>query len=281
MTAAPTPSPGSAADQERQIADLRRSFADLRKSQSSSGVVVVLLVIVIVVEFAAFAYYTKERLHDNFSQTAIQKAVSDKLPQVYPVAAAQLQKAATNAIPTYRQLASERFEKLRPQLAANARARLERIPEDTGKVMNERLHTAFEGALSRLEPDIKAAFPSLTDAQKTDLLNAHFHDAINQRNKDIAAHIDHIYTNELTTVHAALDKFEVPPADVAPSSDRAQRDFLHTMLVLADYELMNGDMFGGAGPAGGAVDTGGGIHPPRPHAQPTTAPTTQAASAAN
>ena len=270
MTAAPTPSPGPEQEQVRQVADLRQRFADLRKSQGSSSTIVVFLVVIIAIEFTAFAYFTKQRIASNFSQVAIQKAVSDRLPQILPIAGEQLQKAATDALPTYRELAAERFQKLRPELAQRARERLEKIPEETGKLMNEQLQTAFQGALQRVEPDVKATFPSLTDQQKQDLLNVYFHDAIEQRNKAIAAHIDQIYTNELTSMDAALDNFQLPPPGEGPSTDKAQRDFLHTMLMLADYELMNGDLFAGADKPARTVHS-------RP--MPTTAPATQAAMA--
>jgi hypothetical protein len=254
-----------------EFARLRQRFAELRRAESAARTRMLAVVVVVVLLFAGFAWTTVNRVQSNFSQPAVQKAIADRLPQVMPPAGEQLQKAATNAMPTYRKLAAERFEKARPAFAAKARARLEQVPDETGHLMADALHAAFAGAQRRIEPEARQAFPSLTDAQKQDLLNVYFHDAIAARDKELATHITGIYTKELVTVHAALENFELPREEAStPASthlDKAQRDFLHTLLVLADFELLNGD----APPA--AADNAA-----RP-ARATTAPTTQAADA--
>jgi hypothetical protein len=227
---------------ESEVARMRTRFAELRSAQRAARVRVLILAVVVVIMFAAFAHFTVRRVQDNFEQRAVQQAVAERLPEVLPVAGEQLRVAAVNAMPTYRKLAAERFEQVRPSLAAKARARLEKVPDETGQLMSDALQTAFDAALKRIEPDVKRTFPSLTDAQKQDLLNVYFHDAIAARDKELSAYIEKLYTNELLSMHAALDKFELPRDDAAgPTADKAQRDLLHTMLTLADYELLNAD----------------------------------------
>jgi hypothetical protein len=240
------PSPSSTGDAE--VARMRARFADLRKAQRAARLRVLALAAIVVIMFAVFAHVTVRRVQDNFEQRAVQQAVAERLPEVLPLAGEQVRVATLNALPTYRKLAAERFEQVRPALAARARARLEKVPDETGHLLGEALHTAFDSALKRIEPDVKRTFPSLTDAQKRDLLNVYFHDAIEARNKELASYIEKLYTNELLTMHAALDKFELPRDDAAthdttaaPTDDKAQRDLLHTMLMLADYELLNAD----------------------------------------
>jgi hypothetical protein len=221
---------------------MRARFDELRRAQRTARARVLILAVIVVIMFAAFAHFTVRRVQDNFEQRAVQQAVAERLPEVLPIAGEQLRVATLNALPTYRKLAAERFREVHPALAARARARLEKVPDETGHLMSEALHGAFEGALKRIEPDVKRTFPSLTDAQKQDLLNVYFHDAIDARNKEVAAYIEKVYTNELLGMHAALDKFELPRDDAAgPTTDKAQRDLLHTMLMLADYELLNAD----------------------------------------
>jgi hypothetical protein len=229
------------ASSDPDVARLRQRFAELRRADAASRRRMLAVVAVVVVLFAAFAYTTVHRVQSNFNQPAVQKAVAERLPQVMPPAGEQLQKAAVNAMPTYRKLAAERFQKARPELAAKTRARLEKIPDETGHMMTETLHTAFDAAQRRIEPEVKQAFPSLTDAQKQDLLTVYFHDAIAARDKDLAAHIGGVYAKELVTMHGALENFELPRDEAAPTLDKAQRDFLHTLLVLADFEVLNGD----------------------------------------
>jgi hypothetical protein len=273
MTPAPTTAsspPASSAADTPDVSRLRQRFAELRRAEAAARRRLAAVTLVVVLLFAAFTYFTLHRVQDNFNQPAVQKAVADRLPQVMPPAGEQLQTAAVNAMPTYRKLAAERFQQARPALAARTRARLEKVPDETGHMMSDALHAAFDGAQHRIEPDVKQAFPSLTDAQKQDLLNVYFHDAIAARDKDLATHISGVYAKELVTMQAALENFELPRDEASsPTADKAQRDFLHTLLVLADFELLNGDA---APAAGDRVRTARATIT-------TTAPTTQAASA--
>jgi hypothetical protein len=236
------PTPSSPADVD--VAILRQRFAELRRCQAAARRTLVLLAVVVIGSFAAFSYFTTNRVRDNFSQAAVQKAVADRLPAVIPLAGSELQKASLNALPVYRQLAVERYQKIQPELAAKALARLDRVPHDTGRLMSERIDASFAKVLKRIEPEVTRTFPSLTDQQKRDILAHSFQEGIAERNKAIASHIESIYVNELSAVHTALDNFQVPDAHEDPAAhdaDRLQRDFLHSLLVLADYELMSGD----------------------------------------
>lgn len=249
-------SSSSAVGSSPEVARMRQRFAELRRAQRTARARVLILAIVIIAMFAAFAHFTVRRVQDNFEQRAVQQAVAERLPEVLPIAGEQVRVAAVNALPTYRKLAAERFREVHPALAARARARLEKVPDETGHLMSEALRSAFDGALKRIEPDVKRTFPSLTDAQKQDLLNVYFHDAVAARDKELAAYIEKVYTNELLTMHAALDKFELPRDDAAgPTADKAQRDLLHTMLMLADYELLNADAEVAADATGAATSS--------------------------
>ncbi len=261
--AAPDPS-----SPEAQITAMRVRFAELRKRQNGSRAQLIILTLVIVALFGIFAIATYSRVTGNFDHAAVQKAVQDRLPDILPVAGEQLQKAATNAMPVYKQLATERYEKVRGELAHKALERVYKIPEETGTQMSDQLHLSFEKALKKVEPDLKKAFPSLTDQQKQDILNVYFNDAIEARNKEIATHITNIYSAELVKVHNAFDSFDVPTNDNPDNSNKVHRDFLHTLLVLADYELMNGDIL--------SVGAGNSAIPVGDHK--IAAPTTQQAS---
>lgn len=228
---------------------LRERFAELRKRQAAGRVPLILLTLAVIAFFGVFTFMTINGVKGNFSQMAVQKAVSDRLPAVIPLAGAQLQKAAVNALPVYRDLAVERYEKVRPVLAEKTMARLDRIPDESAKMMNEALDASFARVLKRIEPEFNKAFPGLSDAQKQEILSGYFHDMIEARNKTVASHIDAMYTNDMIGVHAALDHFNLPGEEAKASPDELQREFLHSMLVLADYELMNGDVFQVSEPA--------------------------------
>lgn len=229
------------------VAALRQRFAELRKRQVAAGRTLVFVSAAVVAMFGAFTYFTAERVRDNFSPTAVQQAVSARLPEVMPLAGAQLQKAATAAFPVYRDLAVEQYEKIRPELTAKAMARLDGVPDRAGHMMSEQLDASFAKVLKRIEPEVQKTFPALTDSQKQQILADYFHDGIAVRNQAIASHIERMYTNELIAVHSALEKFDVPGADEAAAPEQLQRDFLRSLLALADYELAND----GAAPAEG------------------------------
>jgi hypothetical protein len=116
-------------------------------------------------------------------------------------------------------------------------------------MMSERVAASFDKVLKRVEPELRQTFPSLTDEQKRQVLADYFHEGIQERNQAIASHIEKMYTNELIAVHSALDKFDVPEASAAADPGRLQRDFLRSLLAVADYELANaGDV---SAPVGG------------------------------
>jgi hypothetical protein len=232
--------PAATSSPDVDVAALRHRFGELRKRQADAGRTLVAFAFVVVALFGTFAYVTATRVRGNFDESAVRKAVAERLPEVMPLAGAQLQKAAIGALPAYRELAVERYEKMRPELAAKAMARLDGAPERAGKLMSERLDASFAKVLKRVEPELRQKFPALTDAQKQQILSDYFRDGIEVRNKEVAQHIERLYTNELIAVHSALEKFDLPAtADGPADPDRLQRDFLHSLLVLADYEMTN------------------------------------------
>ncbi len=233
--------PANNSSPDVDVAALRQHFAELRKRQAGAGRTLVVFAAAVVVLFGAFAYFTVSRVRDNFDQGAVRQAVSERLPAVMPLAGAQVQKAALGAVPVYRELAVERYEKIRPELAAKAMARLDGVPDRAGKLMSERLDASFAKVLKRVEPELRQKFPALTEAQKQQILSDYFRDGIEVRNREVAQHIERLYTNELIAAHSALEKFNVPAAADGPTADpeQLQRDFLHSLLVLADYEMTN------------------------------------------
>lgn len=218
--------------------ELRGKFASIRRWQMISKFATVLTVIAVVIMFYLFATSTKEKVEANTSdQQRNQKALEAALAELTPSVVSSLQTVATEAGPVYQQLASERFQRVRENLGTKAAVRFQQLPEDGGKVMGERLVRAFESVLKKVEPDLQAAFPSLTDAQRRDLLIAHFHDVIETRNKAIAVKIDAVKANEQSRVKAVLDKFALPPDEAAGGNEQLQKELTQTLLLLAQAEL--------------------------------------------
>ena len=234
----PGRTPPTASGIESQLGALQRRVEELKRVQATSRRITAVLAVLVVLEFAAFAFYTSRGLQQNFRQEDVQKAVAARVPEVTPVLRDHLVTVARNTLPVYREQATQRFQKVGPEVARDALDRLQKLPEENGQELNKHLQIAFEAALSRVEPDMKSAFPSLSDEQKASLLHSYFVSAIHKENEAIAKHVNEMADNELRQMKQVLDKFDVP-SETTPAARRArEREFLHALVdVMMDGEF--------------------------------------------
>lgn len=217
--------------------ELRHKFAAIRRWQLISRVVTVLAVIVIAGVFYVFASTTYKGVQGNFTEERNQKALEAALPKVTPLVREALVNVATEVGPVYQQLAAERYQRVRDNMGAKALIRLQQVPQDSGKVMGVKLSEAFDRVLKKIEPEMEATFPSLTDAQRRDLIVDHFAKAIEEQNLKISGKIDEVRVNEAGRLKAILDKFALPPDEAAPANDQLRKELVRTMILLAEQEL--------------------------------------------
>jgi hypothetical protein len=218
--------------------ELRRKFAAIRWWQNMTRWVTFLAVLVVVGMFALFAFSTQDGVQGNFKDSKrLSEAMQKRLPDLTVPVKDTLQTVYLEAAPVYQKLAAERYQRVRDNLGAKALIRLQKLPEDGGMLMAERLNGAFQRVLKRVEPDLKATFPSLTDDQRRDLLIVHFNDVIEQKNKSLAAHVDKIRVDEMGKMTAILNKFQLPPDEAAPPDDQLRKELIRTMILLAEQEL--------------------------------------------
>jgi acyl carrier protein phosphodiesterase len=217
---------------QREIDALAARLDVLRATQSKARTQTLIVVLIIIVMFLVFMGATWSRISGNFNQVAIEKSMKDRSQVILPQAKDRLIKAAKAAAPTYRDLAMARMREAGPQIAAEARARLDKVPQENGEVLHTELQTTFDRVATRVDPDISAAFPSLTDDRKKAIL-ADFHKDVDEENQKIKAHVDQIWTNEMVKMHAAISKFEVALAP-GQQQDQAEREFLHALVMYVD-----------------------------------------------
>lgn len=223
-------------------AELRGKFAAIRRWQAFSRLVTVVAVFAVAGMFYQFATSTRTQVEANFADTERnQKVINDALPLVTPVVTESLTKLMTDVAPVYQQLAAERYAKVRDSLGATAVIRFKSLPEQGGKLMATKLSASFDRVLAKIEPELKATFPSLTDAQRRDLLVDYFARTIEEKNKEIALKVDAVRVNELSRVNAVLEKFQLPPDEMAPGTDQLKKDLVRTMILLAEQELLQLD----------------------------------------
>jgi hypothetical protein len=216
---------------------LRATFAELRKLQAVGRTQLWCMAFAVIAIFGGFALTTYQKTQQNFSQENITAAATAAVPDLTPALSEELTRIAQAVLPVYKQTAIERIAVVGPQVSAAAIVRLERLPADAGQLMGDRLIETFDRVIQRIEPEVNATFPSLTDATRRDLLTAHFFNVVEQKNQDIATHINTTFTNELIRLHAILDKFYVPESLTQAQTDELQRKFLASLLGLAQYEL--------------------------------------------
>lgn len=231
------PDPTTGFNQSAGPDELSRKFKLLRRWQAAGKVVTAVTVVAVAGLFARFAVGTRDEVRGNFTDERTLAALHAAVPKVAPVVGGALREVATEAAPVYQKLAAERFQAVRNNLGAKAVIRLQALPEEAGKLMATRLHDTFDRVLARIGPDLKATFPALTDEQRRDVVIDHFLRTIDDRNRHLAGKIDTIVVNESAKVHAILEKFELPPDTLAGSDEELHREFVRTLLVLAEQEL--------------------------------------------
>lgn len=236
--------------------ELRATFAAIRRWQSITRLVTVLAVVAVTAIFLIFAVTTKRKIEGSFTETRVRAAVEGALPQVQPMATDAIRRMADEVVPVYQQMAAERFATVRDSLGSRALVRLERLPEDGGKLMGTRLDASLRRVIQQIEPEFKTTFPVLADEAKRELLIAEFFKEVEARNAELAAEVDALRINEMARVKGILDKFALPPDEAAPGDEQLKKELVRTLLLLAMQKLEEWDTGEGAGAAGAAIPAG-------------------------
>ncbi len=181
---------------------------------------------------------TRRHVEENFDDQSVQKAIADRLPDITPELRDQLVRVAQHALPVYREQALKRFQVAGPAVAKDAMGRLEKLPEENGAEMRDRLDAAFAKAMTRLAPDIKGTYPSLSDERKTEIMKSEFQKLIDAQNEQVAQHVTDIYVKEQESTRTVLDKFDIPGDVGKMSASARQREFLHALVDV----IMDGDV---------------------------------------
>jgi len=227
--------------------------------------------LIMVLQFAIFSYALFEKIHGNFSQDAIHKAVSDRGDIVIPLASRLLIETGQNSLPAYRDAIVAAIHQRGPELATETVNRFEEIPQQSGKELQDKLQATFADVMQRIEPEFKTAFPNLSDERRQELVQAFLADEIDSQNKRIAERINGLYTGDLTRMQDVLEKFDLPDPSVPQDQNNLERDFLHTMVALVDDQLD-----ASYGKSATMIETGAPASGLAPGKLPSTQPAAQA-----
>jgi hypothetical protein len=232
------PAPAGEPGLDQKIAKIEQRVVELDQIQARSRRASLIVLLVVAAEFALFALMTRRHVAANFNDQDVQKAIADRLPDLTPLLRDNLVRVSEHAMPVYREQAMARLQVAGPAIAREAMAKLEKLPEENGEEMQKRLDNAFAKAMTRLEPDIRSTYPTLSDEQKNQIMRSEFKQLIDEQNEAVAMHITDIYVKEQESTRTVLDKFDIP-GDVGKMSATArQRELLHALVDV----IMDGDI---------------------------------------
>ncbi len=230
------PTSPTAADMEREIERLRQKTKELYDLQVTGRRQVIYGAVVIVLMFAVFMYETYARIQGNFSSDHVQAALNERAPQVVPLATRLVMESGRNAMPTYREEIAKTMRERGPELAIEAKKQLDKLPDQTGKLLEDRLNATFNKVIHQIEPRLQKDFPNMTEEERHLMIQAFVAQQIEAQNKQVADHINQLYTNDLIQMHQVLLKFKLP-ADANIDESELERKFLHTMVMLLDDQV--------------------------------------------
>ena len=233
MTDPTTPVPGDPV--QRELDTLKRLAMDVRRQQSVGRAWMYATTLVVIVLFAVFTWGTYAHIRRSFDQPSVQRAFDDHWKQMRPMAEQMLTATGQNVMPAYGEAIVATLKTRGPGAATVAVDKLKGVPAQAGQEFRDRLAAAFEAAVNRLKPDLKAAFPNLPDDRRQQILQAFVADQIAAQNKRIATRVDQLATNDLIHMQTVLEKFDLPKStDPAATPSELERRFLHTMVALLD-----------------------------------------------
>lgn len=218
---------------EHEVENLRKQLDELRTLQTRSRMLTIGFVLVLVVLFGVFLAATSSRIHGNFTREAVEKAVSENTQMLIPHLTREMQLASAEVLPVYRDLALERFKVVGPEIAQETLTKFRNLPKDNLDVLHGRMQASMGRIVENVSPELHQLLAQLPDERETVAIEA-FHkrlvDDVSKRGETLA-------TEQMARLQGILTKFDVAvPAN--KSSEDLERDFVHGLLLMADYELM-------------------------------------------
>lgn len=220
---------------EHEVDNLRKQLDTLRTLQTRSRMLTIGFVILLVVLFGVFLVATSARIHGNFTRDAVEKAVSENTQALVPRLTREIQLASAEVLPVYRDLAVERFKVVGPEIAKETLSRFRELPKENVDVLHERMRTSLRRIVNNVSPELHQLLAQLPDDQELAAIEA-FHkrlvDDVTKRGETLA-------DQQVTRLQTILTRFDVA-APAGKSGEDLEREFVHGLLLMADYELMYG-----------------------------------------
>jgi hypothetical protein len=197
-------------------------------------------VLAIVVIMLVFGMSTYRAVQENFQPDKFTAQAQEAALRLQPMVQQKLVNAALDAVPTYRDLAQERLAKVLPQVRQNAQEVVTKLPQDFQDELVTLMKQSAERVAMQVKGDLKTTFPALADATKSEALLQHLGDSVDRETQAFLNHVTGIFEQEASRVSDVVLRFKVPPTQNADAL-QLQRQVIHRLLLLADYEVMAED----------------------------------------
>lgn len=220
---------------EHEVDNLRKQLDELRALQTRSRIFTIIFIIVLVVLFVVFLIATTSRIHSNFTREAVEKAVGENTQAIVPHFTREIQLASAEVLPVYRDLALERFKVVGPEIAKETLEKFRNLPKDNLDVLHGRMQLSMNRIVENISPELHQLLAQLPDDRETAAIQA-FHKRLVD---DVTSRGETLANEQVSRLQTILTKFDVAaPRNKGP--EELERDFVHGLLLMADYELMYG-----------------------------------------
>lgn len=190
------------------------------------------MILIVVFGFVIAGYF---RLRDNFAQEKLQAAVAMRMqllmPQLEPPLTATLREVA----PYYMDMGRDRLQKIAPKLDGRVQQEADKLGKDLEQQMGAQLDVFFAKLNKSASAELTESFPALT-ADGGARASAKLNELLASEAGSLETQGKTLYEAKARQVRESLAKF--PVADVKQADlDTLNRQLLHDLLMLADYEM--------------------------------------------
>ena len=226
---------GTSADLQRTVDEISEMVRELRLEQSAIRrrvTIGTILILVIMLAFGAAAYY---KIRANFAQDKVQEAAAIRMQLLLPQLEAPLAATLRDVVPFYVEMGRDRFGQLSPKLDLRVKEQADKLGTELEQKLGAQLDTFFTRLGNNIAPQLTEKFPALTGDNGVKA-TARMKQILTDEEAKLRTNTDALYATEFKRISDALAKFAVP--DVKQTDiDTLNRQLLHELLMLADYEM--------------------------------------------
>jgi hypothetical protein len=223
------------ADLQRSVEQMTQLVAELREAEKTvrrRSILVTLLLVSVIMLFGVMTY---NKVRDNFTQEKMQRAATERAKLLLPQLQPHIQATVNEVIPYYRDMGKDRLRTFGPKLDARVKDQADRLGQELEMKINAQVEASFGRIMNTAMVQLAKDFPAIAQdggARATERLKA----AMTEETGKLAQHTRNLYQTQSQRIAGTLSNFPVP--DVCKTDmDILQRQLLHELLMLADYEL--------------------------------------------